>query len=76
MLGDLFAAGDGDWVYGDKPVSTLPWDQIKIADFSNNFLHFIDQTIVSFPSLTYTIICLYLVFLSVLLDMRRHTNVC
>lgn len=48
MLGDLFAAGGGNWVYGENPVSTLPWDRIKTADFSNNFLHLLDQTIVSF----------------------------
>nr|VZI51025.1 unnamed protein product [Spirometra erinaceieuropaei] len=47
MLGDLYAAGGGDWVYGETPVPTLPWNQIKMADFSNNFLHSIDQTIVS-----------------------------
>ncbi|VDM30632.1 unnamed protein product [Hydatigera taeniaeformis] len=50
MLGDLFAAGGGNWVYGENPVPTLPWDQIKIADFSNNFLHIIDQTIALLPN--------------------------
>ncbi|VDK20880.1 unnamed protein product [Taenia asiatica] len=50
MLGDLFAAGGGNWVYGEKPVSTLPWNQIKIADFSNNFLHLLDQTIALLPN--------------------------
>ncbi|VDL93827.1 unnamed protein product, partial [Schistocephalus solidus] len=49
MLGDLYAAGGGDWVYGETPVSTLPWNQIKMADFSNNFLHSIDQTITLLP---------------------------
>ncbi|KAL5108936.1 Splicing factor 45 [Taenia crassiceps] len=50
MLGDLFAAGGGNWVYGENPVPTLPWDQIKIADFSNNFLHLLDQTIALLPN--------------------------
>ncbi len=50
-LGDLFAAGDGNWVYGEDPVAIAPWSHIRIADFSNNFLHLIDQTIVSFPIL-------------------------
>ncbi|KAL7060574.1 hypothetical protein AAHC03_010241 [Spirometra sp. Aus1] len=49
MLGDLYAAGGGDWVYGETPVPTLPWNQIKMADFSNNFLHSIDQTITLLP---------------------------
>uniref|UniRef100_A0A5K3EJB2 PX domain-containing protein n=1 Tax=Mesocestoides corti TaxID=53468 RepID=A0A5K3EJB2_MESCO len=50
MLGDLFAVGDGDWVHGENPIPTLPWDQIKIANFSNNFLHLIDQTIALLPN--------------------------
>ena len=43
MLGDIFVEGDGE-----NPLAT---DQIRIADFSNNILRFIDQTIVRFQSL-------------------------
>nr|CDS30663.1 nischarin [Hymenolepis microstoma] len=50
ILGDLFAAGNGDWVYGENPVSTIPWDRIKTANFSNNFINKIDQTIALLPN--------------------------
>uniref|UniRef100_A0A0R3SI59 Nischarin n=1 Tax=Hymenolepis diminuta TaxID=6216 RepID=A0A0R3SI59_HYMDI len=49
-LKNLNATGDGDWVYGENPVSTLPWDCIRTANFSNNFINKIDQTIALLPN--------------------------